>query len=380
MARVNYTYTAIYNKSPIKTERYPAESSYGRTYALEPQLDEWEAPPKSRSNDTPMLALLFFVIPILGLLAIMFKPMRWVFAGASVLSFMLMWAIHAFLPRARALVSMLLVALCAFSIYAAVAQPTLQNGSDTLAAGGSTLSPFVSNSTTVTTTNPLMNSAFQTAPPPPTVDVDQLLVSDYAADNRVLSDAERVLDSYMAYWQAGPDYTNMIELTWPEWRASNTNVNTAMFFIHSTRKLMSWTITPPTIGDKDTSAMVSVTATIQQSTGTEVQTAYTVLMHTDGTTWYVDPSSFRAGINIAQPTPAPDPNATPTPKPASSVKSSTTLYYNTAKGKFYHTKSDCPTIGPEYVKKMSSFKYDQLNDTAYKNLKQCTTCNAPPRP
>ena len=111
MARVNYTYTAIYNKSPIKTERYPAASSYGRTYALEPQLDEWEAPQTSRGNDTPMLALLFFVIPILGLLAIMFKPMRWVFAGASVLSFMLMWAVHAFLPRARALVSMLLVAL-----------------------------------------------------------------------------------------------------------------------------------------------------------------------------------------------------------------------------------------------------------------------------
>ena len=55
------------------------------------------------------------------------------------------------------------------------------------------------------------------------------------------------------------------------------------------------------------------------------------------------------------------------------------LYYNPDGGSYYHTDPDCTSIGAKYRPLTASFRYSQLNEEKYKNLKPCGECNAPAR-
>ena len=65
-------------------------------------LDQKPKPKRSkREINQLMLTLFFIVLPVLGLLAIFFQPMRWAFMIAVVAAVAVMWVIHAFLFPGR---------------------------------------------------------------------------------------------------------------------------------------------------------------------------------------------------------------------------------------------------------------------------------------
>ena len=370
MSRVNYTYTAIYNRSSVKPARYPPAESYGRTYALEPHYQQEEDSRSEGRSDTPVLALLFFILPILGLFAILFKPMRYVFFGASLLAMVFMWGVRSFQPRARLVTSMVLLGLAAFSLSTAIITAKIPG------AGGNNQSDY--------------------SPTPPAnlgavggLGAGDDSSADVTAANAntplprmVKTDAEVVLEAYLDLWKQGASNNQMVQYTWPEWRLSVAEPAAQLFFKHQSLKLLDYTITPPIINDVDKSCTITVVTTQQLANGTEAKKEYYVLMHkSDDGTWYVDPNSLSAGVPVTDPTPTPDPNATPTPKPTSTaVKSSTVLYWNTQGGTKYHAVKECKAIAERYWKQMSSFTYNKLGDKTYSKLQPCSICNAPARP
>lgn len=65
------------------------------------------------------------------------------------------------------------------------------------------------------------------------------------------------------------------------------------------------------------------------------------------------------------PTESPDPNRT--------------LYYNPDGGSYYHAVDNCSSVAIKYQPLKGSFKYSQLNEPTFKNLKPCEKCVPPGR-
>jgi hypothetical protein len=340
---------------------------------VEPHFEGEEEFGQERHNDTPVLALLFFILPILGVFAILLKPMRWVFVAAALFSMFTMWAMRSFLPRARAITSGVLLILAAFattSMLIKIQIPETKGGS---AAGVTTVPPGVNQYANDIGAGSVDDNA------------NANIINDVEAINNnapMQSEAERVLDLYLQLWKQGASSNqDMVQYTWPEWRMSVAdNPSSRLFFIHNKMKLLDWTVTSPTINDVDTTCTIEAVLKLQLSTGDEVKQGYSVLMHNAEGTWYVDPNSFVSGVAIIDPTPVPDPNVTPTPKPSATVNPNTTLYWNTDGGTYYHTKNTCTSIAPRYHNTMSSFKYSKLGDKTYMKLKPCPVCDAPEPP
>lgn len=389
MARTNYTYTPIYNKAITKPAKYPPQESYGRTYALEPRYDMEFEEERKGTSDTPVLALLFFVLPIVGVLAIIMKPMRWVLASVSLLTMFTMWGLRSFLPRGRAITSAILTVLAVAAITTALMKPTIGNGAPL--GNANTATP----PTTSATTNTLYQGAFEqpTAAPDNSSEgysESDLVQSALAEEGgqevsspviSIVSLAEETLDKYLQQWNEG-SAALMVDYTWPEWRATAVNgAEKALFFVVQTLQPVSWTFTTPRINDTDTST--TITTVVQMLNGTkETRQQYSVIMHKQDDKWYVDPNSFKNGIVLNEPTATPDPSATATPAPEtkSTATSSTVLWYNSKGGLYYHAVKNCTSIAERYWSTMSSFKYGNINGTTYVKLKPCPICSAPARP
>ena len=73
---------------------------------------------------------------------------------------------------------------------------------------------------------------------------------------------------------------------------------------------------------------------------------------------------------------------TNTPPPtAISATPDTVLYYNPDGGSYYHAVAECKlSTDPKYLPFKGSFKYSEINNEPYKNLKPCAACGAPTRP
>ena len=379
MARMNYTYTAIYNRTPPKQEKYPPPASYGRSYSVGEELDyddRYEYAKPSGSKDTVMLAILFFVLPVLGLLAILMKQMRWVFFAATLISVVALLGFRSFLPKARFVTFIILVGLSAISLMTALAKPPLSSGNP---AKNGTITPGINDPRAVVTNTPPSGvvGALWTPTPPPGSDDTK------SASSPMVSDAEKTLTEFMELWRTGAMIEDFVKYTWEEWREStNGNPGAVLSYIVSTytNTLIGYSIDAPVIADMDTSATFSVTIEQKLQNDTIAKKRLDVIMHKKDGSWYVDPNSLKGGVPVTDPTPKPGGNASATPKPTTTVKPTTMLWYNSKGGEFYHLKKDCSTIGPKYLGKLSSFTYAQLPDSRYKALKPCKACGAPARP
>lgn len=69
-------------------------------------LDQKPKPKRSKRELNQMMLMIFFIIlPVIGLLAIFFQPVRWVFMLAVVAALAVMWMIRAFLFPGRMILS-----------------------------------------------------------------------------------------------------------------------------------------------------------------------------------------------------------------------------------------------------------------------------------
>ncbi|MDR1598835.1 MAG: hypothetical protein LBS11_03025 [Oscillospiraceae bacterium] len=365
--RTNYTYTAIYNRSFAKPGKFQAAGANGRSYALEP-LDRDED--NTGRGDTPVLALLFFVLPILGLFAILLQPMRWIFTAAAALSLLTMWALRCFMPRARIAISLVLAALVALAVYGAMALPItdVNQGNNT--------------GSNITDPSDLLGALTSETEDDGLTDYDEggaLAVQGNQPEAMPLSAAQTVLEAYLELWKQGNNIEGMIEYTWPEWRRAIENPQITLYTSLSQRKLQDWEYTMPAFSDMDTVITIPVLTHMTTNSGT-FKFRHEAMLYRVGDQWYVDPNSFKSSIQVVDPTPSPDPNATPKPTPAASVSPSLKLWYNSDGGSLYHTKKDCSSIAQRYWSKMSSFTFSQLKDNKYSKLKPCTVCGSPERP
>lgn len=367
-------------------------------------LDKKPRPRRPKKEWNQLLLLLFFVVlPVIGLLAIFFQPIRWIFMILTVGCLALMWFVHAFLFPGRMIVSAVYGLLLVFTLVTALNESSsrkhLSNQSNLFAAANATLIPtqapqFVQNF------DPYANMVMPDSYADPMDNVQEVGMSGGSEDESdqdlgitdtgatgyvsdVKSDAEIALENFMEKWRKGI-IADMVMHTPPSWRdAQADSAQQQLFWKFAQKPLNDWRqMSAPTGTDASTARTIMVEADISYSG--EMRTyQYDAIVLFEGDAWYVDPDSLSSGILVVQSTPTPDPNMTPTPSPVPTPTPKpgpkTKLYYNKDGGKMYHADQNCPSVSEKYLPLSGSFTYKDINKSPYTRLEACTKCDAPDR-
>lgn len=365
-------------------------------------LDQKPRPKRPKKEWNQLLLMLFFVVlPVFGLLAIFFQPIRWVFMILTVGCLVLMWFVHAFLFPGRMILSAVYGLLMVFTLVTAL---NAQSSSRL----PKTTSPFAQVTTTIAPTQvPIYSQVYE---PASTLVMDSgysdslsgvqgvgmaggsedqsgqdLGLSDAGATgyvSTVKSDAEIALENFMEKWRKGI-IADMVTHTPPSWReAQADSAQQQLFWKFAQKPLQDWRqMSAPTGTDDSTARTISVEADISYSG--EVRTyAYDAIALCENGSWYIDPDSLSSGILQVPSTPTPDPNATPVPTPEPTPTPTpgpkTKLYYNKDGGKYYHADPECYSVAKEFLP-LASFTYGNLNKSPYTKLQPCPKCGAPSR-
>ena len=365
-------------------------------------LDQKPRPKRPKKEWNQLLLMLFFVVlPVFGLLAIFFQPIRWVFMILTVGCLALMWFVHAFLFPGRMILSAVYGLLMVFTLVTAL---NAQSSSRL----PKTTSPFAQVTTTIAPTQVPIYSQVVDSGAGLVTDIgyadslsgiqgvgmaggsedeseQDLGLSDAGATgyvSTVKSDAEIALENFMEKWRKGI-IADMVTHTPPSWReAQADSAQQQLFWKFAQKPLQDWRqMSAPTGTDDSTARTISVEADISYSG--EVRTyAYDAIALCENGSWYIDPDSLSSGILQVPSTPTPDPNATPVPTPEPTPTPTpgpkTKLYYNKDGGKYYHADPECYSVAKEFLP-LASFTYGNLNKSPYTKLQPCPKCGAPSR-
>lgn len=350
-------------------------------------LDRKPRPKKPKREWNQLLLMVFFIVlPVIGLLAVFFQPIRWIFMILVIAALALMWMVHAFLFPGRMILSAIYGLALVFTLVTA------------LSAGGAGKKPVKHTDFLNTTPIPAATSAFSsmyntmgtsvpvgyyedTSAAGTTGAADAMSAADpYASQSSgEKSGAEITLENFMEKWRKSI-VADMIELTAPSWRAEQENPSQTLYWKFGQKPLSEWSqVGEPTGTEASTARTISVVADVNYYNSLRTYQYDAVLLLEDGK-WYVDPNSLSTGVLIDKPTPTPDPDATPTPAPTPTPEPTTNpktkMYYNKNGGSFYHAEAECPDVGKKYLP-MASFEFSKLSESPYNKLKPCDTCGAP---
>ena len=357
--------------------------------------------PKQEWNQL-FLLLFFVVLPVMGLLAIFFQPVRWIFMLVTVVCLALMWLMHAFLFPGRMIVTAVYGLLLVFTLITALntrssrAQLSQQNN------------PFYAQ--TIQTPVPTQVPQFAITTQIPSqyysdgsdnlsglqgvglsggsedqsgqdLGVTETGATGYVSD--IKSEAEISLENFMETWRKGI-IADMVQYTPQSWRDTQADsAQQTLFWKFAQRPLVDWRqMSAPSGTDASTARTITVEADVNY--GGETRTyQYDAIVLFENNSWAVDPNSLHSGILVQAATPTPDPNATPVPTPEPTPTPTpgpkTKLYYNKDGGRKYHADPECYTVDKEYLP-LASFTYKQLKDNPYKKLQPCDKCDAPAKP
>lgn len=358
--------------------------------------------PKQEWNQL-FLLLFFVVLPVVGLLAIFFQPVRWIFMLVTVVCLALMWLMHAFLFPGRMIVTAVYGLLLVFTLITALstqssrAQMSQQNNPFAAQGFGTPVPTKVPQFAAVPTQIPSYyysdgtdgleglqgvglsgGSEDQSGQD---LGVTDTGATGYVSDTK--SDSEIALENFMEKWRKGI-IADMVEYTPKSWRDTQADsAQQTLFWKFAQRPLVDWRqMSAPSGTDSSTARTITVEADVNY--GGETRTyQYDAIILFEDNGWYVDPNSLHSGILVQAATPTPDPNATPEPTPEPTPTPTpgpkTKLYYNKDGGRKYHADSECYTVDKEYLP-LASFTYKQLSDNPYKKLEPCDKCDAPAKP
>jgi len=365
-------------------------------------LDKKPRPKRPKKEWNQLLLMLFFVaLPVIGLLAIFFQPIRWIFMILTVGCLALMWFVHAFLFPGRMIVTAVYGLLLIFTLVTALNERSssrIQQQSNLFAAATATFAP-----TQIPQFAPSYDPAANVLMPDAYHDgmagvqevgmsggsMDQseqdLGVTDTGATGYipdVKSGAEIALENFMEKWRKGI-IADMVAHTPLSWRdAQADSAQQQLFWKFAQKPLNDWRqMSAPTGTEASTARTITVEADINY--GGELRTyQYDAIALFESDSWFIDPDSLSSGILVVQSTPTPDPNMTPTPSPEPTPTPTpgpkTKLYYNKDGGKYYHTEAECSTVAAEYLP-LASFTYKDINKSPYTRLVPCEKCGAPHR-
>lgn len=375
-------------------------------------LDQKPKPKRSKREINQLMLMLFFILlPVLGLLAIFFQPMRWLFMAVVVTAVAAMWLVHAFLFPGRMILTAVYGLLAVFTLVTALNaghSSTVRSAQQTLLptiAPVATEAPSFASYSTMGTPVPDGYYGSLTTDNDYTDDLGQMSLSGGSDDGStgltgmeeqqdnsatpyvsdVKSAAEIALENFMEKWRKGI-VADMVEYTAKSWQSSlgSQQPSQQLFWKFAQKPLLEWRqMSAPTGTNESTARTITVQADISYSGETRTY-EYDALVLYEGNEWRVDPDSLSTGVLVEQATPTPDPNVTPTPTPEPTPTPTpgpkTKLYYNKkGGGKFYHADSECYTVDKQYLP-LASFQYKDINKSPYDKLKPCPKCNAPERP
>ncbi len=357
-------------------------------------LDQKPKPRRPKKEWNQLLLTLFFVVlPVIGLLAIFFQPVRWIFMVLTVACLAVMWLVRAFLFPGR------MIIMAVYGLLLVITLVTALSAQNTSALPSQ--SPFAQVQPTLV---PTQVPGYMLATQSPIADglMDDLQhvgmtggsedqsgqdlgLSEAGATGytaAVKSEAEIALENFMEKWRKGI-IADMVMHTPPSWRdAQADSAEKQLFWKFKQKPLIDWRqMAAPTGTDASTARTITVEADITYSGETRTYQYDAVILY-EGSAWYVDPNSLSSGILVEQSTPTPDPNTTPTPSPEPTPtpkpNSKTKLYYNKDGGKYYHADPECYTVAKEFLP-LASFTYGNINKSPYTRLVPCEKCQAPSR-
>ena len=358
--------------------------------------------PKQEWNQL-FLMLFFIVLPVIGLLAIFFQPVRWIFMFVTVASLLMMWLMRAFLFPGRMIVTAVYGLMLVFTLVTALGE---QNDRAQIS---NQQNRFMSH-TAAPTQTPLMITyvAEDYAYSDMLSDFDDMqevglsggsgdesgmdlgLTDTGATDyvSAVKSGAEESLAEFMDKWRKSI-IADMVEVTPPSWRnqQEGDSARQQLFWKFGQRPLVDWRqMSAPTGTDASTARTITVEADVNYGGATRTYQYDAVLLReteNGDEKWFVDPNSLSSGILVVAATATPDPNMTPTPSPVPTPTPTpgpkTKLYYNKDGGKKYHADQNCPSVAQKYLPLSGSFTYKDLVKSPYTRLEPCEKCEAPAR-
>ena len=357
-------------------------------------LDQKPKPKRPKREWNQLLLMLFFVVlPVFGLLAIFFQPMRWLFMLLTVACLALMWFVRAFLFPGRMILTAVYGLLMIFTLVTALSAQSSSPVRQT--------NPFARTQTPVPTQAPAYLYSQQTDTYEDDLsDLQQVGVSGGSADESVQdlgvtdtgatgytadtkSGAEIALENFMEKWRKGI-IADMVSYTAPSWReAQADSAQQQLFWKFAQKPLQDWRqVSAPTGTDPSTARTITIEADVSYS-GEILTYRYDAIALYEQEAWYIDPDSLSSGVLQVPSTPTPDPNATPEPTPEPTPTPTpgpkTKLYYNKDGGRYYHADQNCPSVADEYLPLSGSFTYGDINKSPYTRLSPCERCEAPSR-
>ena len=354
-------------------------------YPPQPVPQEYAVRSKPRRGDGLLQILLLAVLPILFVLTLLIAApfLKIAFAGLGVLALIAMWMQGAFVPSARATLTLVYGALILVCIVSLITGSTPRDTTTSARGGNGANVSNQQQSNAAPANSPegmVQMGGNSTAPTPDPVPTS-------APDSGESSAAWQTLAQFFNYWIANQP-ANMLSLVSPSWKASQEKPEAQLFLLLANRLPKDYQYEKISNSDADSSRTATLTATIDKRNGrAPVKIRFQIIMLKVNNQWYVDPESIRSNAPVEE-TPAPgdagseqgdNTPSTPTPKPAATPGPKTKLYYNSKGGEFYHAAKECQRVAKEYLP-LSDFYYKDLNTTKYKHLKACPYCNAPARP
>ena len=366
-------------------------------------LDKKPRPRRPKKEWNQLLLMLFFMIlPVIGLLAIFFQPIRWIFMILTIACLALMWFVHAFLFPGRMIITAVYGLVLVFTLVTALSESGRRNQlnaqTNHFAAPVATVMP--TQAPQFAQYDPYAASVMNPTYPDAMTSVQEVGMSGGSEDESMLdlgvtdtgatgyvsdvkSGAEIALENFMEKWRKGI-IADMVAHTPPSWRdAQADSAQQQLFWKFAQKPLSDWRqMSAPTGTDASTARTITVEADISYSGEMRTyQYDAIALFESDG--WYVDPDSLSSGVLVVQSTPTPDPNMTPTPSPVPTPTpkpgAKTKLYYNKDGGKKYHADAYCPSVAVKYQPLSGSFTYKDINKSPYTRLEPCEKCDAPHR-
>lgn len=373
-------------------------------------FDQKPKPKRSKREINQLMLMLFFIVlPVLGLLAIFFQPIRWVFMLAVVAAVAAMWVIHAFLFPGRMILTAVYGLLTVFTLINALTASRTSSirPAQTLLVPtpvpAATEVPFASYGTMGTSVpeeyyggmtaddgsvDGLTETGFSGGSDDGSGDSG--LYDESGTDENapyvatVKSEAEIALENFMEKWRKGI-VADMVEYTAKSWQDSlSDQPSQQLFWKFAQKPLLDWRqMAAPTGTDESNARTISIQADVNY--GGKARTyQYDALVLCEDGKWAVDPDSLSTGVLVEAATPTPDPNVTPTPTPEPTPTPTpgpkTKLYYNKSGGKYYHATQDCSKVAKQYLPLSGSFTYKDINKSPYNKLEPCDKCNPPARP
>jgi hypothetical protein len=355
-------------------------------YPQQPIPQEYAVRSKSRQGDSWLQILLLAVLPILFVLTLLVSAPLWKYAfiGLGALALVAMWMQRAFVPSARATLTLVYGALILVSIVSLITGTTPRDTTTSTRNNGVNGSNAQNQqNNTAPTNNPegMVQMGGSNTPVVPEA------TPSPAPESGEDSPAWQRLLLFMNYWNTNK-VNDMLTLVAPSWKDAHEKPDFTLFQIMSTRIPSEPDFEKISATESDSSRTITMTANIDKRNGRDtVKIRFQVLMLKENNNWYVDPESLQSNDKAEETTEGTKTNsedgstvkATATPDVTATPAPKLKLYYNKDGGTYYHADPKCPKVNEKYLP-LDPLYYKDLNSTKFKNLLPCPDCHAPDRP